>query len=75
MPRPQAVHSAGDPAIADYLRLTDADWRRAVEPGLGLFVAEGEKVIRRAVKAGHPVRSVLCAQRWVESLADLLGAA
>ncbi len=72
MPRPQVVHSAGDPAIADYLRLTDADWRRAVEPGLGLFVAEGDKVIRRAVQAGHPVRSVLCAERWVEPLADLL---
>ncbi len=72
MPRPQVVHSAADPAIADYLRLTDADWRRAVEPGLGLFVAEGDKVIRRAVQAGHPVRSVLCAERWVEPLADLL---
>ena len=72
MSRRQVVHSAGDPAIADYLRLTDADWRRAVEPGLGLFVAEGDKVIRRAVQAGHPVRSVLCAERWVEPLADLL---
>ena len=72
MPRPLVVRSADDPAIADYLRLTDADWRRAVEPGLGLFVAEGEKVIRRAVAAGHPVRSVLCAPRWVDPLADLL---
>ena len=29
-------------------------------------------MIRRAVQAGHPVRSVLCAERWVEPLADLL---
>jgi tRNA G18 (ribose-2'-O)-methylase SpoU len=72
MPHPQVVRSAADPAIADYLRLTDADWRRAVEPGLGLFVAEGDKVIRRAAQAGHPVRSVLCSERWVEPLADLL---
>jgi tRNA G18 (ribose-2'-O)-methylase SpoU len=72
MARPHLVRSAGDPAIADYLRLTDADWRRAAEPGLGLFIAEGDKVIRRAVRAGHPVRSVLCAERWLEPLADLL---
>ena len=72
MSRALVVRSADDPAIADYLRLTDAEWRRSVEPGLGLFVAEGDKVIRRAVAAGYPVRSVLCAPRWVEPMADLL---
>jgi tRNA G18 (ribose-2'-O)-methylase SpoU len=37
----------------------------------GLFLAEGEKVVRRAVEAGYPVRSLLMAPRWLDSLADV----
>ncbi|MEO3827384.1 RNA methyltransferase [Actinomadura sp. B10D3] len=61
-----------DPRLADYVRLRDVNLRKSLEAEHGLFVAEGEKVIRRAVAAGHPVRSLLMARRWAEPLADVL---
>ena len=60
------------PALGDYVGLTDVDLRRRREPAEGLFVAEGEKVIRRAVAAGHPVRSLLLEERWLPPLAELV---
>ncbi|MFL6091244.1 MAG: TrmH family RNA methyltransferase [Aeromicrobium sp.] len=38
----------------------------------GVYIAEGEKVIRRAAAAGHAPQSFLLAPRWVEALADVL---
>ncbi len=66
------VDSPDDERLADYVRLTDTSLRRVLEPAAGLFVAEGEKVIRRAVAAGYPVRSLLLSQRWLDPLRDLL---
>ncbi|MEV4003161.1 RNA methyltransferase [Actinomadura sp. NPDC049753] len=66
------VSDPADPRLADYVRLRDVNLRKSLEAEHGLFVAEGEKVIRRAVGAGHPVRSLLMARRWAEPLADLL---
>jgi len=68
------VVSAQDPRVADYVALTDVALRRRREPAEGLFIAEGEKVIRRAVAAGYPLRSVFCERRWLEPLADVLTA-
>lgn len=65
------VDDPGDPRLADYRDLTDVELRRRVEPAHGLFVAEGEVVIRRAVAAGFRPRSVLMEPRWLGSLADL----
>ena len=53
------VGSADDPRLADYSRLTDAGLRTHLEAEHGLFIAEGTKVITRAVAAGYPVRSML----------------
>ena len=39
---------------------------------MGLFLAEGEKVVRRAVEAGFGPRSFLMAPRWLDGLADVL---
>lgn len=66
------VSDPSDPRLTDYTRLRDVNLRRSLEAEHGLFVAEGEKVIRRAVAAGHPVRSLLMARRWYEPLADVL---
>ncbi|WP_131743035.1 TrmH family RNA methyltransferase [Actinomadura roseirufa] len=66
------VSDPNDPRLADYMRLRDVNLRRSLEAEHGLFLAEGEKVIRRAVGAGYPVRSLLMAPRWAEPLADLL---
>ena len=53
------VDDPADPRLADYLRLTDSSLRTSLEAANGLFIAEGEKVIRRAMGAGYPVRSLL----------------
>jgi tRNA G18 (ribose-2'-O)-methylase SpoU len=63
-----------DPRLDDYRNLRDVTLRRRLESEHGLFIAEGEKVIRRAVEAGYSVRSLLMAPRWVDSLSDVLDA-
>ena len=59
MLRTVEVGSADDPRLTDYARLTDAGLRTHLEAEHGLFIAEGTKVITRAVAAGYPVRSML----------------
>lgn len=59
MTGPVPVDDPGDPRLADYTALTDVALRRRREPAEGLFMAEGEKVIRRALRAGYPMRSML----------------
>ena len=66
------VADVTDPRLADYARLTDMELRTRLEPGQGLFIAEGTKVISRAVAAGYPVRSVLVAERRLADLPALL---
>ena len=68
------VRDAEDPRLADYVRLTDVRLRKSIECAHGLFIAEGEKVIRRALAAGYPPRSLLITERRLAGLADLLGA-
>jgi tRNA G18 (ribose-2'-O)-methylase SpoU len=66
------VEDAGDPRLADFRDLRDVTLRKHLEAEHGLFLAEGEKVVRRAVEAGFPVRSFLMAPRWLAGLADVL---
>jgi tRNA G18 (ribose-2'-O)-methylase SpoU len=68
-----AVHvsEATDPRLADYVSLTDVHLRRSLEAAHGLFIAEGEKVIRRAISAGYPVRSILVADDKLPTIADV----
>ncbi len=55
-----------------YTGLRDVQLRTKTETDLGFYIAEGEKVIRRAAGAGHQPRSFLLAPRWVDGLADVL---
>lgn len=66
-----AVDNASDARLADYARLTDVHLRRSLEFAHGLFVAEGEKVIRSAIGAGYPVRSLLVTPERLAGLGDL----
>ncbi|KAA1415831.1 RNA methyltransferase [Nocardioides humilatus] len=66
------IESADDPRLADYRDLRDVQLRKSLEVEHGLFLAEGEKVVRRAVEGGFPVRSFLMAPRWLDGLADVL---
>lgn len=68
----QVEVQARDPRLGDYVRLRESSLRRSLESERGLFIAEGEKVIRRAVEAGHRPRSFLLAPRWLPGLADVL---
>jgi tRNA G18 (ribose-2'-O)-methylase SpoU len=66
------VADPADPRLADYRDLRDVQLRTHLEAEHGLFLAEGEKVVRRAVEAGFTPRSFLMAPRWLEGLADVL---
>jgi len=66
------VTDARDPRLADYRDLRDTSLRKHLEAEHGLFLAEGEKVVRRAASAGFGVRSLLMEPRWLSGLEDVL---
>ncbi|WP_441247230.1 TrmH family RNA methyltransferase [Kitasatospora sp. McL0602] len=72
MSEPRTVTDPADPRLADYTGLTDVELRRRREPAEGLFIAEGEKVIRRAVAAGYRMRSMLLTPKWLDVMADVI---
>ena len=74
VPVPVSVTAADDPAVRDYVGLTDAARRMRHEPGAGFFIAEGEQVVRRAAAAGHPPRSLLVSPQRLADLAPDLAA-
>lgn len=61
-----------DPRLSDYVALRDSRLRRNLEQAEGLFIAEGEKIIRRAAEAGARPRSFLLQERWLAGLDDVL---
>jgi tRNA G18 (ribose-2'-O)-methylase SpoU len=67
------ISDPADPRLADYRDLRDVQMRKHLEAEHGLFLAEGEKVVRRAVEGGFTPRSFLMAPRWLDGLADVLG--
>ncbi|MDX6242618.1 MAG: hypothetical protein QOE76_341 [Frankiales bacterium] len=70
------ITDPADPLLADYQDLTDVALRMQVEPENGIFIGEGELVIRRALRAGYRMRSALMSRRWYDTLdAELAGAA
>jgi tRNA G18 (ribose-2'-O)-methylase SpoU len=72
---PRTVDDPADPRLHDYTDLTDVELRRRREPAEGLFIAEGEKVIRRALAAGYRMRSMLLSPKWLGPMRDLVDAA
>jgi tRNA G18 (ribose-2'-O)-methylase SpoU len=65
----------GDPAdgrLSDYRDLTDVALRTKLEPPHGLFIAESELVIRRALEAGYRPRSMVMAPEWLDRMAPLI---
>jgi tRNA G18 (ribose-2'-O)-methylase SpoU len=69
---PIEITDPGDERVRDYFSLTDVALRTKVEPARGLYLAESEKVIRRALGAGHRPRSFLMGQRWLTDLSDVV---
>ncbi|GAA1895180.1 RNA methyltransferase [Streptomyces sodiiphilus] len=72
MSAPVRITDPADPRLSDYTALTDVALRRTREVAEGLFMAEGEKVIRRALAAGYPPRSVLLTDKWLDAMGDLV---
>ncbi|MFD5449059.1 TrmH family RNA methyltransferase [Streptomyces sp. NPDC003470] len=74
MAEPIVLRDPDDPRLHDYTNLTDVQLRRRREPAEGLFIAEGEKVIRRAAQAGCEMRSMLLSAKWVDVMRDVIDA-
>jgi tRNA G18 (ribose-2'-O)-methylase SpoU len=62
-----------DPRLRDFTDLRDVQLRSVREPAEGLFVAEGEATIARALAAGYRPRAGLGTERFATGLAQLLG--
>jgi tRNA G18 (ribose-2'-O)-methylase SpoU len=67
-----SITDSEDPRLADYVRLRETSLRRHLEIEHGLFIAEGQKVIRRAIEAGFRPRSFMLAERWLRGLQDVV---
>ena len=68
------IDDPSDERLADYRDLRDVQLRKHLEAEHGLFLAEGEKVVSRAVESGFPARSFLMAPRWLDGLSEVLDA-
>jgi tRNA G18 (ribose-2'-O)-methylase SpoU len=64
----EEIGDPDDPRLDDYRALTDVALRTRFEPPHGLFIAEGELVLRRALRAGYRIRSILVDRKRVEQV-------
>lgn len=69
-PRVHRVDSLDDPRIASYRDLKDRELARLG----GLFIAEGELVVRRLLASGYPVESLLATEDKLDRLLPLVPA-
>ena len=67
-----SIGSADDERLADYRGLTDVRLRTTWEPPHGVFIAESERVIFRALAAGFRPRSMVMAPEWLERMTGLV---
>jgi tRNA G18 (ribose-2'-O)-methylase SpoU len=74
VPDLELITDPEDERIADYRALTDVELRTRWEPPHGLFIAEGELVLRRALAAGYRPRSYLVEAKRAGQVADLVDA-
>ncbi|MFT6564441.1 MAG: tRNA G18 (ribose-2'-O)-methylase SpoU [Actinomycetes bacterium] len=70
--REVVITNPGDPRLDPYMRLTDIQLRLRKEPAEGIFLAEGQRVIERALDSGFELVSALMEQKWLPRLADAL---
>ena len=72
--RPNVVEVASldDARLDVFARLTDVQLRSRLEPEKGMFIAESEKVIVRALDAGLTPVSLLMEPKWLGPLDDMV---
>jgi tRNA G18 (ribose-2'-O)-methylase SpoU len=73
VPEVQLITDPDDERLGDYRALTDLELRTKWEPPNGLFIAEGELVLRRALRAGYAPRSYLVDVKRADQLDDVPG--
>lgn len=71
------IESLSDPRVADYANLRDAELLQREEPlnpagHRGLFIAEGELVVRRLLESRYRTRSLFLAESRLASMADAI---
>lgn len=59
------IESLTHPGVEVFSTLTEAQLRRELEPGKGIFIAESPKVIRVALDAGYEPLALLCEERHI----------
>lgn len=59
------IESAGDPRVACFAKLTEAQLRNDLHPEDALFIAESPKVIRVALDAGMEPTALLCEEKHI----------
>ena len=64
------IDSIDDERVAAYTNLTEIQLRNRLEPERGLFIAESNKVIDRALAAGREPISLLVEEPWIEGMSQ-----
>ena len=64
-----------DSRLDAYARLTEVQLRNKLEPEKGIFIAESEKVIVRALDAGYEPVSFLMEEKWLDVSAEVIARA
>ena len=59
------ITSLSHPGVEVFSTLTEAQLRRELEPGQGIFIAESPKVIRVALDVGYEPLALLCEERHI----------
>lgn len=62
------IGSLDDPRLVAYTQLTDVQLRNKLEPDKGIFIAESQKVIERALTGGMTPLSFLMEEKWLEPM-------
>lgn len=62
-----------DPRLDVYARLTDTQLRSKLEPEKAIFIAESDKVIRRALDGGAQPLSLLMEEKRVDDMRSTIG--
>lgn len=61
----EEICTLDDPRLDAYVRLTDVQLRNRLEPEKGIFIAESDKVITRALAGGMEPLSLLMEPKWL----------
>lgn len=69
------ISSIDDPQLQAYAHLTDVQLRNRLEPKKGIFIAESQKVIDRALAAGMQPLSLCMEEKFLESMAPTIASA